>query len=203
LPNSRVKESQRESFIAELIGQAPSDALLALGTPTRRFRRLKEAEILHLEQAQCGRCALCGVLLEKKSEPHVDHIVPVSLGGVDDISNFQLLCSRCNLGKSASLHWLMLSPFFDEQPGNAPSALLRYAVLQRHGGRCFHNNCDADSSTSELHVVPRIPVAQGGRVIFDNLVVFCSDHLKYHQDEQYKAARRVLAGTVGGFSFGA
>ncbi len=43
---------------------------------------------------QCGSSASDGVKLE------VDHIMPVSRGGSDDISNLQLLCFECNRGKS-------------------------------------------------------------------------------------------------------
>ena len=43
---------------------------------------------------QCGKSAADGVKLE------VDHIMPVSRGGSDDISNLQLLCFECNRGKS-------------------------------------------------------------------------------------------------------
>ena len=43
---------------------------------------------------QCGKSAADGVKLE------VDHIMPVSRGGSDDISNLQLLCFDCNRGKS-------------------------------------------------------------------------------------------------------
>ncbi len=43
----------------------------------------------------CGRSTReYGVTLE------VDHIVPRSLGGTDDLSNLQTLCSKCNVGKS-------------------------------------------------------------------------------------------------------
>jgi hypothetical protein len=43
----------------------------------------------------CGRSPADGVKL------HVDHIVPVSKGGDDDIENLQCLCEECNLGKGA------------------------------------------------------------------------------------------------------
>lgn len=42
----------------------------------------------------CGRSSRDGFIL------HVDHIVPRSKGGCDDISNLQTLCMKCNIGKS-------------------------------------------------------------------------------------------------------
>ncbi|WP_180721274.1 HNH endonuclease [Paraburkholderia largidicola] len=196
LPNSRLKDSEREDFIRMMIGQSPSEEHLRLASSTARQRRLTAAEKVKLEEKQGGRCAICGVLLNALAEPHVDHITPVSLGGVDGLSNNQLLCSKCNLGKSSSLHWLMLCPFFDERPGNEPSAALRYAVLQRHGGLCGAPNCEASASDGELHVAPRVPVSNGGRVIFDNLTVYCTEHLREYQDAQYRSARERMAGRI-------
>lgn len=34
---------------------------------------------------------------------HVDHIVPLSKGGADDITNMRALCGDCNLHKSAKM----------------------------------------------------------------------------------------------------
>jgi hypothetical protein len=48
------------------------------------------------------KCVLCGAAPERDSEVrlHVDHIVPRSKGGSNEMSNLQVLCSECNLGKS-------------------------------------------------------------------------------------------------------
>jgi diadenosine tetraphosphate (Ap4A) HIT family hydrolase/5-methylcytosine-specific restriction endonuclease McrA len=44
------------------------------------------------------KCELCGVSADEKSI-EVDHIFPRSLGGKDDLSNFQALCYSCNAAK--------------------------------------------------------------------------------------------------------
>lgn len=52
-----------------------------------------------------GRCALChrdiSGLVSIDSEEHFDHIVPLAKGGMNDVTNIQLLCRECNLQKSA------------------------------------------------------------------------------------------------------
>ena len=45
-----------------------------------------------------GRCELCGISNEEKML-EVDHIFPKSLGGKDDLSNYQALCYSCNAAK--------------------------------------------------------------------------------------------------------
>ncbi|HGP3674485.1 TPA: HNH endonuclease signature motif containing protein [Bacillus pacificus] len=47
----------------------------------------------------CKRCEHCGTT---KGRFHVDHIVPLNQGGLDEISNLQFLCQSCNLRKSSS-----------------------------------------------------------------------------------------------------
>ncbi len=44
------------------------------------------------------RCELCGISAEEKNL-EVDHILPQSLGGKDDIANYQALCYSCNAAK--------------------------------------------------------------------------------------------------------
>lgn len=49
---------------------------------------------------QKGKCACCRVDFSK-SGSHLDHIMPLALGGPNDDENIQLLCPTCNLSKNA------------------------------------------------------------------------------------------------------
>lgn len=45
-------------------------------------------------------CVECGAKKSDGATLHVDHKIPVSKGGTDELSNLQTLCSDCNLNKS-------------------------------------------------------------------------------------------------------
>lgn len=45
-------------------------------------------------------CCECGARKSDGATLHIDHIIPVSKGGSDELSNLQTLCSDCNLNKS-------------------------------------------------------------------------------------------------------
>ena len=49
-----------------------------------------------------GRCVLCGrkILYDDVS---LDHVIPLAMGGADDISNVQITCRACNLFKGSVL----------------------------------------------------------------------------------------------------
>lgn len=49
-----------------------------------------------------GRCALCGRKITYDNMT-LDHIVPLAMNGVDDVSNLQCTCEACNLFKGAIL----------------------------------------------------------------------------------------------------
>lgn len=46
------------------------------------------------------RCQICGATQHDGVKLHVDHIKPVSKGGLTEMVNLQTLCETCNLGKS-------------------------------------------------------------------------------------------------------
>ncbi|MBW2596963.1 MAG: HNH endonuclease [Deltaproteobacteria bacterium] len=47
-------------------------------------------------------CQYCG-RRAPDVELHVDHIIPLSRGGTDDLDNLVTACSECNIGKSTRL----------------------------------------------------------------------------------------------------
>ncbi len=55
------------------------------------------AKLWHLQK---GRCACCKAPLPKRGF-HIDHIMPLILGGAHKDANLQLLCAPCNLAKNA------------------------------------------------------------------------------------------------------
>lgn len=48
------------------------------------------------------RCVECGAT-NKETTLEIDHIIPVSKGGTNDMSNLQTLCKACNRAKSATI----------------------------------------------------------------------------------------------------
>ena len=59
------------------------------------------AEVLAMLEKQKWKCVGCGASI--KTKRHIDHIIPLSRGGRNDISNLQGLCVRCNCSKSAKM----------------------------------------------------------------------------------------------------
>jgi len=46
------------------------------------------------------KCVACGLSAIDGAILHVDHIIPRSKGGKDEMDNYQTLCHKCNIGKS-------------------------------------------------------------------------------------------------------
>ena len=121
-------------------------------------------------------------------------VVPVAYGGKSEILNYQILCSRCNQGKKAAVHWVMASPYFAERDQISISLKMRYCVLARYQGNCAHPECDATSRDSEIRVAQIISLQEGGRIIFDNLEALC----KLHSEERIRSLQSMARAAVSG-----
>lgn len=64
----------------------------------RKIGRLPRGTLPAIRRAQHNRCAICRASL--KGGSHVDHIMPLSRGGLHEPKNLQFLCEPCNLAKS-------------------------------------------------------------------------------------------------------
>lgn len=56
-------------------------------------------DVSALRERQKFKCANCSVSVKKSY--HIDHIVPLALGGSNGIGNIQILCPSCNKRKNA------------------------------------------------------------------------------------------------------
>lgn len=85
---------------SRLLGGSPLAALRAINMRAHAWSTTKGAAKYRalVVQAQGGEfCSMCGRL----ENLAVDHVDPVSMGGSSDsVSNMQLLCQDCNLGKT-------------------------------------------------------------------------------------------------------
>ena len=77
------------------------------GERLRRARKLQQLGIVSpgiersLLDLQRNRCAAPNCGKELGSTWHLDHVMPLSLGGLHDDANLQILCAPCNLRKGA------------------------------------------------------------------------------------------------------
>ncbi len=58
---------------------------------------------LALYERESGICPKCERAFSSKLTKHIDHIVPISKGGTNDVVNLQLLCEECNVSKKDKL----------------------------------------------------------------------------------------------------
>ena len=102
-----VHDRQLCAFISQLLLTIGFDGREAEGEdPKQWIERTAWPERVKaiLRSRDRGACAQCGVniVLEMDEESHIDHIVPLSRGGTNDIVNLQFLCAPCNLEKYAT-----------------------------------------------------------------------------------------------------
>jgi 5-methylcytosine-specific restriction protein A len=60
------------------------------------WRRLRQAALIR----DAWQCQDCGRICTDKREAQVDHVVPKSKGGADELANLRTLCIRCHARKT-------------------------------------------------------------------------------------------------------
>ena len=65
----------------------------------QKSRYISKSDRVTLLNRDNYKCVFCG-RTAKQVELQIDHIVPFSKGGSNEIDNLQTLCVDCNLGKS-------------------------------------------------------------------------------------------------------
>jgi len=72
----------------------------ALKTKKRTPRNINWRLRAKVLMRDCARCRLCGATPQDDARLHVDHVDPWDNGGETVLDNLQILCERCNIGKS-------------------------------------------------------------------------------------------------------
>jgi 5-methylcytosine-specific restriction endonuclease McrA len=70
---------------------------------TQLSERISLDQWTHIIKLQNNKCAMCGRKFSDDLKPTMDHIVPLSKGGMHNSVNIQALCNSCNSAKCASL----------------------------------------------------------------------------------------------------
>lgn len=89
------------------VGESKSFGISAGGSMARSKIGKSKREAIH--QRDRGRCVRCG----STNKLQIDHIIPVSKGGSNDLGNLQLMCSPCNVRK------------WNHLPGDSPEKVVR------------------------------------------------------------------------------
>lgn len=103
----RVKENKHKTysqyqFLEKLEEYFELKKQNKLNEISSRVERSKMSERLRYDVLKRDhyKCQICGSTAKDGAKLQVDHIIPVSKGGKTEMSNLQVLCSRCNIGKS-------------------------------------------------------------------------------------------------------
>ena len=94
-------QNKQAKFIGNTIHQGekmPTWRLINLSVRSCRFIKLSDR--FNIFKRDNYKCVICGNGAKDGVKLEIDHIVPISKGGLNHIDNYQTLCSDCNRGKS-------------------------------------------------------------------------------------------------------
>jgi len=144
--------------------------------------RLLQEEYKKNNWDKIKRCEICGKRFLRKDKASLEHVLPLSLGGDDNETNWQLLCKRCNNDKSSlfgitsvdRVRLMVTDKIFkyrtiEEQILAVPKNY-RYLVMERDKRSC--SDCSNTCRSIELYVTIN---SRDEIVHFDNLYTLCKN----------------------------
>lgn len=152
---------------------------------------LLQAEFKNKQWDIIKRCEICGIKFNNQYETSLEHVLPLSLGGDDNETNWQLLCKRCNHDKDSffgianvdriSIHThakIYSFSSLEEQINNVPKNY-RYQVMEKNNRKCCE--CDNTHTNAELFVTVK---NYKEIVTYDNLYTLCEECIKKKRIEK-------------------
>jgi hypothetical protein len=137
-------------------------------------------------------------LKERHLKIEIDHVYPISKGGIHDLTNFKLSCGWCNLYKKdlQSLYEVSGKPIRLKTGRITKSTTFRtipqfFWSVRALGltQKCEHDGCVANTKNSSLFISLIEP---SGAATPSNLSVVCEKHDKF-STERYKLASDISA----------
>jgi diadenosine tetraphosphate (Ap4A) HIT family hydrolase len=141
-----------------------------------------------------GHCALCGVSV--KDRPiDVDHIIPRSKGGSNDLSNLQALCDRCNRAKRNRDATDFRNLGEDTHDANCPFCNLGTRIIQNYNSAdCILDNFPVTDKHSLI--IPKRHIA----TVSDLSMAELND--VFFLSKKIKSELRLVDSKIEGFNIG-
>ena len=103
LRGARFDATEAYNLMEKIITRNTELAKSIRGAFVSTFSGRRRAAFIEQHGRRCHYCRLRG---DARTGPdgrawHIDHIVPVSAGGTNELSNLALACARCNVAKGA------------------------------------------------------------------------------------------------------
>ena len=157
-------------FVAE-----PFTETKELRNISRTISRPTQFRVLKRENQVCRKCGLP----VSDDDIHFDHIIPWSKGGSSDEYNIQLLCSSCNLKKSANYEKEhLVNNFFDNVKDPVDHEILDYLNLLVEFAHDFfaeeHRYPEADDIAYVMNEGKKGPPEEQGASVISDFVEFFS-----------------------------
>lgn len=95
----RLRNPEREKEKLRKYRKAHPEVIRAIETRKRVAGKVNAQDLKSLMTKQNGLCYYCFIDIFNKY--HIDHYLPITLGGLSNVENIVLSCPKCNLTKNS------------------------------------------------------------------------------------------------------